>query len=487
MSYDYSNLESLFQQYAYNAVRNSLNKDQLPDSALFKAADLNHDGKVDSKDKALIADKVKDANKNKTALYDVNGDGKLTYDDLAKFAEAQDLDGDGKISDEELAKFAKMQDLDGDGKVSDAEKAFMKTQKEALEDQLISDLKKNKNKLTIFDFTNFEEAKAGMSETEKASLAEYEKQLMDYINKSTNFDVNSDGKVNANDYQEFLTLTKGKFDNASDTVKDFLAKYQKRIATKVFDAVDNDKLGYGDLAKIANRVDVAEKYLKDGKAMTKEQLKTYDMDNDGDFDADDVANLKKALSNYMEYLGIKDADANGKLDAKDMLKINDDYNTTKKALDTATDNLTKLNNDKKAADTKKGYVDDIVNKDAEITQLNTDLNTLLDELSKTTSSSKRQDLNQQIAAKRRAITKANTELAELKDKFKKKYPKDKTTDFKTLQSTIAAELNVLNGDGEGSIKAATTAKETANKNYTDAKTVYDSVKGIKTFIKNYKG
>lgn len=474
MSYDYSGLNSYFQKFAYDTVKKNLESGKFTNEALFKAADVNGDGVVDSKDKKLIDKSVTASNKDKK-LFDVNGDGKITYEDLAKFGQ----DKDGKAIDGF--------DFDKDGKISDYEKKFLADQKAELQESLIESLKDKKNKLTFLDFAKFEEQKAKMSDAEKANLAEYEKELMKYVNSNTNFDLNKDGKEDFSDYAEFLKLTNGKFDNASKEVQEFLKKYKKRIATQSFDFYDNDKLGYGDLSKLANRVLNAEKYLKNKTKLTDAQMKKYDVDGDGDFDEKDVQAYKDAMSNYMDYLGIKDINGDGKLDAADLLKVNKDYNTAKANLEKANDVLSDLKADRKAVNTEKQYVDAIVSKKTEISDLNKAIDDLIAKKDKSTSASEIDKLNTQIANKRAELRKARDEVADLESKFKKKYPKEKVTDFEALQKTLADKLAVYDGTGEGSIKAAETKQKTANEAFKNVETEYKKLKGIETFIEHYKG
>ncbi len=474
MSYDYSALNGYFQKFAYDTVKKNMKDGTFTNEALFKAADVNGDGVVDSKDKKLIDKSVSALNKDKK-LFDINGDGKITIEDLAKFGQ----DKDGKA----IEGF----DFDKDGKISDYEKKFMADQKAELQDSILEDLKDRKNKLTFSDFAIFEEQKATMTEAEKANLAEYEKALMNYVGKNTNFDINKDGKENINDYADFLKLTNGKFDNASQEVKDFIEKYKKRIATQAFDFYDNDKLGYGDLTILANRVVNAQKYLDNNKKLSDEQMKKYDVNGDGVFDEKDVQSYKDALSNYMDYLGIKDANGDKKLDASDLIKVNDDYTKAKDDLKDANKALTDLNNERKKVDTEKQLVDKIVTKQSSINSLNKEIEDLLAQKAKSTSATEIDKLNTQIAAKRSELKEAREDAAELEKQFNKKYPKEKVTDFAALQKTLADKLAVYDGTGEGSIKAAESKQKTASAALKVAEVAYKDIKGIEYFIKHYKG
>ena len=98
-----SDLNKLFknyqQQQQYTKYLKASSKDK-KDASLWKDIDLNNDGKINSKDKSQMTKEATALKKNKN-LFDVNGDGKFTQDDIDLFTKG-DVNGDGEITKEEL-------------------------------------------------------------------------------------------------------------------------------------------------------------------------------------------------------------------------------------------------------------------------------------------------------------------------------------------------------------------------------------------------
>ena len=85
-------------------------------------ADVNHDGKVNSKDLKIIEKRIKASSTSKR--FDFTGDKKVTIDDWNEFNAEMDLDGNGKVSKEE--------------------KAFLASQKRILANKIKAQIRKDK-------------------------------------------------------------------------------------------------------------------------------------------------------------------------------------------------------------------------------------------------------------------------------------------------------------------------------------------------------
>lgn len=420
-------------------------------------ADVNNDGVIDKKDKEIIEKQLNQL-KALPSLYDLSGDSKIDINDLILVSRNIEID------------------LDGDGKVSDEEKAFMNEQQKELQKKLISDLKKNVSIQTLADFSAIlESADDKDKEKLQSFLKDYEKTMFTELsNKSFSklTDVNGDGKVTYDDYQQYKEI-KAKYQAASNANGENVFAtgqgYKLDNAFKTLDAKmkqifdvnygQNNYVNQNDLAKMIYLQNQAQVYLSGqkgafGKLTQEELVKKFDFNQDGVFDEKDIASSKTGVSNLMEILGIKDANNDGVLDEKDITYAGDNLNKAKEEQakkDAAYKDATTQKNDAKKA------------QNAATTVFN-GANTAL---------SKAEKANNNAI---KAVNDAQTKLDQLKAKYDELVeqlaanPKNSK-----LAKDIQKQLEKINNQEKVLADAKLKQQET-QKTYDDAKVAYDKAK-----------
>lgn len=307
---NYGNLSKLFaanqQLNAYTNYQQTVKKGEKVDDALFESADVNGDGKITSADKSAAQKEINTlTNSKKTPdLYDVTGDGKIDTTDLINFSTEVDLDGDGEVSQEEIN--------------------FLETQKL----KLLSKVK-------------------DMSTSKK-------------------LDINGDGKIDLNDYKEFLALTEGRdLENSKDKTDIYLAKIKSTLESKTLNFSNSDGVDIKDLAYAQQYLEVAQAIVEGGTKydyLSSSLLLRSDMNGDKKIDETDVEMLEFAVEQLKSKLGMEDADDIKTNYENAQAKVTELTNTvsttktavstTKKEASTAKSEYNKATNEQKSAQKK---------------------------------------------------------------------------------------------------------------------------------------
>ena len=363
MTGNYSNLTNLFNaQQRMDALKrlDAKNKRNATYDADFELVDTNKNGKIDKKERTAIETDLKNAKNPKNGkVFDFTGDNKVTIEDWSLFGAEIDLNGDGEVSE--------------------AEKTFLANQKKSMKKEVQTWIEKDKW-TGVFEGTYYKNGSAGTGVCKDDGIY-YEKGKQSTGTKLYNNTLYVDGKqAEGNKVFSGVLYTDGKQSTGIVTYNDTVYKDGKPLNGKnendgkmyskgkpltgtasdglyyeggvVKSGAVTKKSGSGksaktettyyyegksvtqkDLAQEQLNLNIINGYLSKnsgllGTLTAEQKAAKFDIDGDGDFDADDISAQGNKVSAIMDALGYTDVNGDNNLDVEDINKLIADNDTT---------------------------------------------------------------------------------------------------------------------------------------------------------------
>ncbi|MBI3307607.1 MAG: hypothetical protein HYZ84_07375, partial [Candidatus Omnitrophica bacterium] len=305
-----------------------------------RIADVNRDGKVDNKDSGVISDFI-------TGKYDINRDGVLTPDDVARFTNIikffelkltpadfirADMDGNGILDNHDLEIFNeflprfKRGDMNGDGKVDQADYTIMQDVVRFLDVQSFGFKQINGRDIDGDGVVDIFQAVSPLNRADingdgKITIEdrnEIEQMIKSFI------DINGDGKIDQEDLARIPEIIEGlsldtsrynltKADMNGDGIidgRDITMLDDQLMILRSYDLNQDGKTDTKDIQFVKDIFDVAS-----SAPFTIEQLRQADLNGDGIIDEKDKNAINEVLSK------LRDVNHDGNVDMNDVKRL----------------------------------------------------------------------------------------------------------------------------------------------------------------------